>query len=74
MAERKPGNESRGGSMSTAARPKEYIVKKGDTLGSIAEKFGLALAALEKANPQMGPPQRDFNVIYPGDRVNIPAK
>ena len=45
-----------------------YIVKKGDTLWGIAGKFGVSLAALIQANPQIKNP----NLIYPGDRVNIP--
>ena len=45
-----------------------YIVKKGDTLWGIAKRFDVALTALIAANPQIKNP----NLIYPGDRVNIP--
>lgn len=45
-----------------------YIVKKGDTLWGIAKRYQMALTALIAANPQIKNP----NLIYPGDRVNIP--
>ena len=45
-----------------------YIVRKGDTLWGIAKRYGVKLAALITANPQI----RNPNLIYPGDRVNIP--
>ena len=45
-----------------------YIVKKGDTLWAIAKRYGVALAALIAANPQIKNP----NLIYPGDRVKLP--
>ena len=45
-----------------------YIVKKGDTLWGIAKRYSVALADLIAANPQIKNP----NLIYPGDRVNIP--
>lgn len=45
-----------------------YIVKKGDTLWGIARRYQVALTALIGANPQIKNP----NLIYPGNRVNIP--
>ena len=45
-----------------------YLVKKGDTLWGIAKRCGVSLTALIAANPQIKNP----NLIYPGDRVNIP--
>lgn len=45
-----------------------YIVKKGDTLWGIAKQYGVALAELIAANPQIKNP----NLIYPGDRVRMP--
>ena len=45
-----------------------YIVQKGDTLWGIAKRYGVALSALIAANPQIKNP----NLIYPGDRVQIP--
>ena len=55
----------------TGAATKEqavYMVRKGDTLWGIAKRYGVALTALIAANPQIKNP----NLIYPGDRVNIP--
>lgn len=45
-----------------------YIVRKGDTLWGIAKRYGVALTTLIASNPQIKNP----NLIYPGDRVNIP--
>lgn len=45
-----------------------HIVRKGDTLWGIAKRYGSELTALITANPQIKNP----NLIYPGDRVNIP--
>ena len=45
-----------------------YVVKPGDTLSGIAQMFGVGLAALEAANPQIP----DFNLIFPGQVINIP--
>ena len=45
-----------------------YTVKKGDTLWGIAKRYGVTLTALIAANPQIKNP----NLIYPGNRVNIP--
>ena len=45
-----------------------YVVRKGDTLWGISRQYGVSLSALIAANPQIKNP----NLIYPGDRVNIP--
>jgi spore coat assembly protein SafA len=47
----------------------QHVVEHGDTLSAIAAKAGVSLEELLKANPQILNP----NMIYPGDRVNIPA-
>ena len=44
-----------------------YTVVKGDTLSSIAERFGLTLAEIEAKNPQITNP----NLIYPGQVINV---
>jgi LysM repeat protein len=46
-----------------------YIVKSGDSLGGIAAQFGVTLADIEQANPQITDP----SLIFPGDHVTIPA-
>jgi hypothetical protein len=45
-----------------------YTVQYGDTLGAIANQLGVALAALEAANPEITDP----DLIYAGQVVNIP--
>ena len=45
-----------------------YTVKSGDTLAKIAAKYGVSLDAVKKANPQI----KNYNLIYPGDKINIP--
>jgi spore coat assembly protein SafA len=44
------------------------VVQAGDTLSGIAQKFGVTLALLEKANPQITDP----NLIFPGQPIVIP--
>ncbi|HEY0179198.1 MAG TPA: phage tail tip lysozyme [Dokdonella sp.] len=62
-----PGaSHAAGGSAGAAST---YTVESGDTLSSIAHAHGVALSALESANPQIHNP----NVIYPGQSVHIPA-
>lgn len=46
-----------------------YRVKPGDTLYKIAQRFGVPLDALIKANPQISDP----NLIYPGQVICIPG-
>jgi len=51
------------------SRPENtYIVKKGDTLWDIAQRFGVSLEELLKANPQIKNP----DLIYPGQEIRIP--
>jgi spore coat assembly protein SafA len=50
-------------------RPRRtYTVQQGDTLSSIARRFGVSLSDLEAANPQITNPDR----IFPGQIINIP--
>jgi len=46
-----------------------YSVQHGDSLSAIAQRFGVSLAALEAANPQIANPDR----IYPGDEIHLPS-
>lgn len=46
-----------------------YVVKKGDTLSGIAQTFGVSLAALEAANPQIHNP----DLIFPGQVITVPV-
>jgi len=48
----------------------EYVVRRGDSLWSIARQHGVSLAELDAANPELA--RHDF--IFPGDRVVIPSK
>ena len=56
------------GNSAVAVAGNVYIVQKGDTLWGIGKRCGVTLAQLIAANPQIKNP----NLIYPGDRVNIP--
>jgi len=47
-----------------------YTVQPGDTMFSIAQKFGVSLDALIAANPHITDP----NVIFPGDVLCVPEK
>ncbi|HJT97759.1 MAG TPA: LysM peptidoglycan-binding domain-containing protein [Rhodanobacteraceae bacterium] len=58
-----------GGSGSNAATSHDVSVQRGDTLSGIAERNGVSLAALIRANPQISNP----NLIYPGQTVHVPG-
>lgn len=47
----------------------EYIVRPGDTMFLIAQKFGVSLDALIAANPQV----RNPDMIFPGEVLRIPG-
>jgi LysM repeat protein len=49
-------------------RPSTYIVKEGDTLSTIAEKFGVSLEDLMRINAISNP-----DLIYPGQELIIPG-
>ncbi len=63
------GGSGGGGSSPPPSSTKTYTVQSGDTLSGIAAKFGVTLAALEAANPQITNP----NLIYVGQVINIPG-
>lgn len=46
----------------------KYIVKKGDTISSIASKLGITVDKLKKLNPQI----KNFDIIKTGDKINLP--
>ncbi|NNG67269.1 LysM peptidoglycan-binding domain-containing protein [Caldanaerobacter subterraneus] len=48
---------------------KVYIVKPGESLWTIAQKFNTTVEAILKANPEI----KDPNLIYPGQRIIIPT-
>ena len=50
------------------AKYKVYVVKEGDTLGLIARKHGITIAALKKAN------NLKADRIYVGQKLRIPVK
>ena len=50
--------------------PITYIVRRGDRLSKIAERFGVPLAAMLWKNPQLDDPDR----IFTGQKLRIPAE
>ena len=51
-----------------AGGEQEYVVQDGDTLGAIAEQFGVTIDAIIQANSIA-----DANFIVPGETLIIPA-
>src|SRR2546427_766259 len=50
-----------------------YVVRSGDSLSKIASGHNISLAALEAANPQLGPLSgRNWKLIHPNEQVMIP--
>src|SRR5216110_1189595 len=50
-----------------------YVVRSGDSLSKIASGHNVSLAALEAANPQLGPLSgRNWKLIHPNEQVMIP--
>ncbi len=46
----------------------DYVVQPGDTMYFIAQRYGVSLEVLIRANPQI----RNPDLIYPGDVIRIP--
>ncbi len=59
------GSGASGGGGSSA--PKTHVVRAGETLGSIAAKYGVTTKAIMDANQIANP-----NLIYPGQTLHIP--
>jgi hypothetical protein len=53
----------------------DYIVNRGDTLSSIAARYGVPLADLEAKNPGViaGSRPDDYSLIFRGGHVHLPA-
>jgi len=68
------GNVVAAGADSATAKATEYEVKKGDTLSEIAQREGVSLDAIKQANPELQRGANNFDLIFPGDKVNIPGK
>ena len=62
------GNGGGGASAPAPQAARVHTVGKGDTLWGIARRYGVELAALIRANPQIKNP----NLIYPGGTVRVP--
>jgi LysM repeat protein len=68
-----PAGETRPAATATATadrprrRRKVYVVEPGDTPSGIAEKTGVSLEQLEKANPDLDP-----QLLAPGQRIRLP--
>jgi tyrosinase len=52
---------------SSPAAGSDYVVQSGDTLTAIASRFGVGLAAMKAANPQISDPNR----IFPGQIITV---
>ena len=66
IAENSGGVSAVGGALQGGSRV--HTVRKGDTLWGIARQYGVELAALIRANPQIKNP----NLIFPGEAVKVP--
>lgn len=62
------GGASGGGGESAPESRRVHTVRKGDTLWGVARQYGVELAALIRANPQIKNP----NLIHPGEAVRLP--
>jgi LysM repeat protein len=62
------GGSSRGGGSPSGGSGSNYVVRRGDTLASIAYRYGTTAWAIANANRLANP-----NIIYPGQQLRIPA-
>lgn len=56
-------------SFGASAASVTHTVVPGDSLWNIAVRYEVGLSEIKAANPQI----KNFDLIYPGDRINIPA-
>jgi LysM repeat protein len=62
-----PGHASSGrASRPTVSPAKRYVIRSGDTLGAIAERFGTTVEALLRLNPGIEP-----TALTPGEQVRV---
>jgi LysM repeat protein len=48
-----------------------YVVQPGDTMSTIAQRYGLTLSQIESLNPQAGHPEGNFSTVWAGDVLNV---
>lgn len=60
-------NRQLGNAVVDTDKTETYVVKKGDTLGGIAIRFGMSLDTIKRLNPQIKNP----NIIYPGQKITV---
>lgn len=56
-------------SVGASAATATHTVVPGDSLWKIAVRYEVGLSEIKAANPQI----KNFDLIYPGDRINIPT-
>lgn len=61
-------NQGTGGPPSDSTQ--EYVIQMGDTLSTIADRYGLSSGSLVLANPDL----KDTELIHPGQVLTIPAQ
>lgn len=62
-------NGSNGSGIPPTGGGSTYVVQPGDTMFSIARRYGVTLAALQVANPQV----TNINLIFPGQVLALPS-
>ncbi len=64
----KKGSKAKGKSKSSGSKARTYKVKKGDTLGAIARRYGTSVKAIKRANGLKS------DMIYVNQKLTIPRK